>query len=315
MQTGFIDYYQTLGLNKNASAEEIKKAYRKLARQYHPDVTANNDEADRKFKQINEANEVLSDPEKRKKYDAYGEQWQYADQIEKMRRNQGQQYTYDTDLGDGFSDFFHSVFGSMFGGGGQSFGGGAGHPFGGGRPGQRAKSKGQDYETEINLDLEDLLEVSKRTLNVDGRQIRITIPEGVSDGQTIRVRGQGAASPHGGENGDLYVKFKVRNHPRFERKEADLHLKAELNLYTAILGGELEIKSLSGPIRLKIKPGTQNGTSLRLRGKGLPLYKKSGEYGDLFVNLQVQLPEKLSPQEAELFRQLAELQQAPAQTT
>ncbi|MGE3724329.1 MAG: DnaJ C-terminal domain-containing protein [Candidatus Sericytochromatia bacterium] len=313
MQTGFIDYYQTLGLNKNATAEEIKKAYRKLARQYHPDVTANNDEADRKFKQINEANEVLSDPEKRKKYDAYGEQWQYADQIEKMRRNQGQQYTYDADPGDGFSDFFHSVFGSMFGGG-QSFGGGAGHPFGGGRSTQRVKSKGQDYETEISLDLEELLEASKRTLNVDGRQIRITVPEGVSDGQTIRVRGQGAASPYGGENGDLYVKFKVRPHARFERKEADLHLKTELDLYTAILGGELEIKSLSGPIRLKIKPGTQNGSTLRLRGKGLPLYKKPGERGDLFVNLQVQLPEKLSSEEEALFRQLAMLRQTPTQT-
>lgn len=314
MQTGFIDYYQTLGLNKNASGEDIKKAYRKLARQYHPDLTPNNEEAARKFKQINEANEVLSDPDKRKKYDAYGEQWQYADQIEKMRRNQGQQYTYDTDMGDGFSDFFHSVFGSMFGGGGQPFGGGAGHPFGGGRGGMRTKSKGQDYETEISLDLEELLEASKRTLNVDGRQIRITVPEGAKDGQTIRVRGQGAASPHGGDNGDLYVKFKVRTHPRFERKEADLYLKAELDLYTAILGGELEIKSLSGPIRLKIKAGTQNGTSLRLRGKGLPIPQQAGERGDLFVNLLVQLPEKLSPQEEDLFRQLAELRQASPQT-
>jgi curved DNA-binding protein len=310
MKTGFIDYYQTLGVDKKASAEEIKKAYRKLARKYHPDVQQGNDETARKFKQINEANEVLSDPDKRKKYDTYGEQWQHADQIEKMRKQQGQQYTYN-EGGDGFSDFFHSVFGSMFGDG-NPFASAGGQSFGGGRQTSRGRSsKGQDYETEVNLSLEELLGNQKQTLSIDGRQIRISIPEGVADGQTIRVRGQGAASPYGGENGDLYVTFRIRRHALFERKEADLYLKADLDLYTAILGGDLEIHSLSGPIRLKIKPGTQNGTALRLRGKGLPVYKQSDQKGDLFVNLQIRLPESLDANEIALFQQLAELRKKP----
>ncbi|PIQ27789.1 molecular chaperone DnaJ [bacterium (Candidatus Blackallbacteria) CG17_big_fil_post_rev_8_21_14_2_50_48_46] len=309
MRTGFIDYYQTLGLDKKASADEIKKAYRKLARKYHPDVNPNNEGASRKFKQVNEANEVLSDPDKRKKYDTYGEQWQHADQIEQMRRHQGQgqQYTYNTDFGDGFSDFFHSVFGSMFGN--NPFAGG-GNPFAGGgpRPGQnRRPAKGQDYETEVQLTLEDLLHDHKRTLTIDGRQIRLTIPAGVPDGQTIRVRNQGGEGGPGTEKGDLYVTFRVRSHPSLERKEADLHLKLDLDLYTAILGGELEIRTLEGSLRLKIRPGTQNGTRMRLREKGLPVYKNNTQRGDLFVNLEVRLPEELSAEEKELFEKLAAL--------
>lgn len=305
MPTGFIDYYQTLGVDKNASPEEIKKAYRKLARKYHPDMNRGNEEAARKFKQINEAHEVLSDPEKRRKYDAYGEQWQYADQIEQMRRHQGQQYTYNVDFGDGFSDFFHSIFGSMFGGSNNPFTGSS--HFGGSRASQRRSFKGQDYETEVYLELEDLQADHKRTLHVDGRQIRITVPAGVPDGQTIRIRGQGGEAGPGGENGDLYVTFRVKPHARFERQEADLHTKHEIDLYTALLGGETEIQTLDGVIRLKIKAGTQNGTRLRLRGKGLPVYKSNGQRGDLFVQLEVRLPEKLSTEEERLFRELAQL--------
>lgn len=310
MRTGFIDYYQTLGIDKKASPEEIKKAYRKLARKYHPDVNPGNEDAARKFKQVNEAHEVLSDPDKRRKYDAYGEQWQYADQIEQMRRQQGQgqQYTYNVDFGDGFSDFFHSIFGSMFGSGGNPFAGG--NPFGGGNgrsATHRRPLKGQDYETEVSLELADLREDHKRTLQVDGRQIRITVPAGVPDNQTIRIRGQGGEGGPGGENGDLYVTFRVQPHARFERKGADLHLKHEIDLYTALLGGETEIRTLEGSLRLKIKAGTQNGTRLRLRGKGLPVYKSSGQWGDLLVQLEVRLPENLSPEEEKLFRELARL--------
>ena len=308
MRTGFIDYYQTLGVGKQASAEEIKKAYRKLARQYHPDVNPGNEEAARKFKQVNEANEVLSDPEKRQKYDAYGEQWQYADQIEQMRRQQGgAQYTYNTDFGDGFSDFFHSIFGSMFGGGGSPFGSGASGRFGGGRSPGAQRPKGQDFETEVALDLEDLCEEHKRTLNIQGKQIRITIPAGVPEGQTIRIRGQGGEAFPGGEKGDLYVTFRIRPHVRLERKEADLLLKHELDLYTAVLGGETEVRSLEGAVRLKIKPGTQNGSRMRLRGKGLPIYKQTTQRGDLIVQLDVRLPDKLTPQEEKLFQELARL--------
>lgn len=302
MATDYIDYYKTLGLSKDASQDEIRKAYRKLARQNHPDVNPGDEAAVRRFKQINEANEVLGDPDKRKKYDQYGKDWEHADQIERMRAQGGGnpfgQYTYAGGEGmdeGGFSDFFQSLFG-----------GGRFQGFGGGGSRQRA-FKGQDITADLELSLEDAYTTHKRTLNVNGKQIRITIPAGVEDGQTIRLRGHGQPGMQGGPAGDLLLTFRFEPEEGIERLKEDLYLHARIDLFTALLGGELEIKTFSGPLRLKIKPGTQNGAKLRLKGKGYPVYKQEGSFGDLYVELLVDLPAQLSEAEQHLVQEWAKL--------
>ena len=308
----FIDYYQTLGVPKDADEKAIKKAYRKLARQYHPDVNPDNPEAEQKFKQINEAFQVLSDPEKRAKYDKYGENWEHAEAYEEAARQRGQRrggggaggpfgfgggqgYTYSSEGGD-FSDFFRTVFGEEAGGG---FGGGG---FGGRR--RTMSYKGQDYNAELHLRLREILVDHKRVLTVNGNNIRLTIPAGVEDGQTIRIKGQGGPGRNGGEKGDLYLTFRIENDTPFRRKGADLHLDHTIDLYTAVLGGKTEVPTLESRVAVTIPPETQNGKVIRLRGKGMPRYRQSG-HGDLYVNLTVELPTKLSAEEKALFEQLA----------
>lgn len=299
----FIDYYATLGVNKNASQDEIRKAYRKLARKYHPDVNSGDEDSVRKFKEVNEANEVLSDPEKRKKYDQYGKDWQHAEQFEKMRRdNPYQHYTYNSNAGfegGGFSDFFRSIFGDM----GM---GGMGAQSGFSAQGRRS-FKGQDLETELQLTLEDALVSEKRTITINGKQLRFTIPAGVEDGQTIRIRGQGQPGGNGAPAGDLYITFRFAPHPVFERKGDNLHTQIQIDLFTALLGGEVEIPTLQGPVRMKIKAGTQNGSKLRLRNKGYPIYKQADHYGHLYVDIQVSLPTELSAAEEKLLREWQDL--------
>jgi len=305
--TDYIDYYKTLGLSKGASQDDIRKAYRKLAREHHPDVNPGNEAAVRKFQQINEANEVLGDPDKRKKYDQYGKDWEHAEAFEKMKAQGGGQpfgqYTYaggspeGMDEG-GFSDFFQSLFG---GGRFQGFGGGMG---GGGR--QRA-FKGQDITANLELTLEDAYQTHKRTIEVNGKQIRITIPAGVEDGQTIRLRGHGQPGAQGGPAGDLLLTFRFDPDDDVERLKEDLYVHAHVDLFTALLGGDLEIKTFSGPLRLKVKPGTQNGSKLRLKGKGYPVYKQEGSFGDLYVELLVDLPTQLSEAEHKLVQEWAQL--------
>lgn len=302
----FIDYYSILGLSKNASADDIKKAYRKLARKYHPDVNPNNEEAHAKFQQVNEANEVLSDPEKRKKYDAYGENWKHAEEYEKARQQQtqnggfadfgGGNYQYEgfagSDFGNGgFSDFFENLFG-----GGSS-----------GRTGGRRSAgfKGNDYNAELHLSLRDAAQTHKQTLSVNGKNIRITVPAGIADGQIIKLKGQGGAGISGGPNGDLYITFIISKDSTFTRKGNDLYANTEIDLYTAVLGGEATIDTLDGKVKLKIKPETQNGSKVRLKGKGFPIYKKEGQSGDLFITFSVKIPTGLSDKQKELFRQLA----------
>jgi curved DNA-binding protein len=304
----YIDYYKVLGVPKNASQEEIKKAYRKLARKMHPDLNPDDKDAHRKFQEINEAHEVLSDPEKRAKYDKYGENWKHAEEFEKARQQYQQQgawsdffgggeggartfYTEGDFTDDDFSDFFHSMFGRGFK--------------------QRKTSrkfKGPDYQAELRLTLREAMQTHQRTLTVNGKNIRITIPAGVANGQKIKLAGYGGPGVNGGPNGDLYITFIVEDDPYFKRLGDDLYTEAEVDLYTAVLGGEITIDTLDGgQVKVKIKPGTQPGTKLRLKGKGFPVYKKKGKFGNLYVTVKVRIPENLSPREKELFTELAKL--------
>lgn len=300
----FIDYYSILGVDRNASAEDIKKAYRKLARKYHPDVNPDDASAHSKFQQINEANEVLSDPEKRKKYDEYGENWKHAEEYEKARRQQagnggfssefnGNQYQYGFSGDDfgGFSDFFENLFG-----------GGAARS---GKNRRSAGFKGSDYNAELHLSLRDASKTHKQTLYVNGKNIRITVPAGIADGQVIKLKGQGGPGVNGGPNGDLYITFVIAKDPDFQRKGNDLYASAPLDLYTAVLGGEATINTLTGKVKIKVKPETQNGTRIRLKGKGFPVYKKEGHFGDLFVTYTIEIPTGLTAKQKELFEQLA----------
>ena len=298
----YIDYYKILGVSKNADEKEIKKAYRKMARKYHPDVNPGDATAEQKFKQVNEANEVLGNPEKRKKYDQYGKDWQHAEEFEKARKQQrtrstgGQQYAGDFGGGD-FSEFFEA----MFGGGGFSQEGG----FGGG--GRQVKLRGQDFNAELRLPLRDAYTTHKQTLTVNGKNIRITIPAGIENGQTIKIKGHGGPGRNGGPKGDLFITFSIENNTPFKREGSNLYRNVELDLYTAVLGGDLTIDTFNGKAKLKIKPETQTGTTVKLKGKGFPVYKKEGQFGDLFITYTVKTPTKLSAKEKELFKQLASL--------
>lgn len=305
----FIDYYKVLEVDKNADPKAIKKAYRKLARQYHPDVNPGDAEAEKKFKQINEAHAVLSDPEKRKKYDKYGENWEHAEAFEKAgggqrytqnqhRGAQGErtggrweEFTYSGDSGD-FSDFFRDFFG-----GGARTGGG----------GYRQSIKGQDFNASLQLPLTEVLEDKKHVINVNGNKIRITVPAGIEDGQTIRIKGQGGPAYEGGPKGDLYITFQIANNTQFSRQGANLIQNIKLGLYQAVLGTELPVNTLNGKVKIKIPPGTQPGEIIRLKGKGLPVYKQKGKFGDLLLKTEITIPKNLSAKEKELFTQLSKL--------
>lgn len=317
----YIDYYQVLGVDKKASQDDIKKAFRKLARKYHPDLNPNDATAKDKFQAINEANEVLSDPEKRKKYDEYGEHWKHADEFEAQKRARQQAgaggfggfggggfggpgtqygsdgkgtYWYSSDgqefsgsAGGGFSDFFESMFGHR----GRSGGANAGF-------------RGQDYHADLSLSLRDAAQTHKQILAVNGKNVRITIPAGVANGQVIKLKGYGGEGMNGGPSGDLYITFVIADDPVFKRLGDDLYVDVPIDLYTALLGGEQLVGTLGGQVKLKVKPETQNGTKVRLKGKGFPVYKKEGEFGDLIVTYSVKLPTNLTEEQKELFRKL-----------
>ncbi len=302
----FIDYYKILGLEKNASADDIKKAYRKLARKYHPDMNPNDKEAEKKFKEINEANEVLSNPENRAKYDKYGEHWKHGEEYERaqqQQRQQQQQYSGNfggggfsgADFGEGedFSDFFQSMFGGAGGGFGRSSRGSA-----------SGKFKGQDVSAELTLRLRDAAKTHQQTFDINGKKVRITIPAGVYDGQQIKLKGHGNPGISGGPNGDLYITFNIAEDRDFEREGDNLRKTVDIDLYTAVLGGDVNIKTLDSSLNLKVKPETQNGTTVRLKGKGFPVYKQEGQFGDLYVTYNVKIPTNLTDRQKELFQQL-----------
>lgn len=302
-----MDYYKILGISKSASSEEIKKAYRKLARKYHPDVNPGDKEAERKFKELNEANEVLSHAENRKKYDQYGENWKHGEQYAQAEQQQQRQYQSQggggysgADFGEGedFSDFFQNMFGGNNGGGfGRSSRGSA-----------SGKFKGQDVSAELNLNLKDVAVTHQQTFDINGKKVRITIPAGVEDGQKIKLSGYGNPGVNGGPAGDLIITFNIKEDSHFKRRGNNLSSEVEIDLYTAILGGEVKIPTLSGDVNLKVKPETQSGTKVRLKGKGFPVYKKEGEFGDLVVTYKVNIPKNLSEKQKELFEQIKNLQ-------
>nr|MBC7613625.1 J domain-containing protein [Pseudopedobacter sp.] len=303
----FIDYYKILGIDKSASEGDIKKAYRKMARKYHPDVNPNDTEAEKKFKEVNEANEVLSKPENRIKYDKYGKDWKHAEQFEKAGQQQGssrnqqqnpfggQSYGGGGDFGGAdYTDFFESMFG------------GASR----GRAGGQSKFRGQDFNAELQLELKDVYETHKRTLTVNGKNIRLTIPAGVKDGQEIKIKGYGGDGVNGGPKGDLSIRFSIQNHPIFKRDGDNLYETVNLDLYLALLGGELMVNTFDGKVKLKITPETPNGTKIKLKGKGFPVYKKDREFGDLIITYELTLPKDLTTEEKELFTQLSNLRKS-----
>jgi curved DNA-binding protein len=289
----FVDYYKVLGVPKTATQEDIKKSYRKLARKMHPDLNPSDKEAHKKFQQINEANEVLSDPEKRKKYDQYGKDWQHAEQFEKAKQSQqrswdggGQSFSGDDE--GAFSDFFESLFGRK-GEGGRT----------------QTKFRGQDQQASLHLGLKDVFTTHQQTLTINGKNIRITIPAGVENGQVIKLKGYGGPGVNSGPAGDLYITFTITDDPYFKRSGNDLYTLASLDLYTAVLGGETIFDTFSGKVKLPVSPGTQNGVKVRLKGKGFPVYKKEGEFGDLYVTFNVKTPTDLTEKQKELFTELS----------
>lgn len=293
----FVDYYKLLGVDKSATSKDIKSAYRKLARKYHPDLNPNDKNAKKNFQQINEANEVLSDAEKRKKYDKYGKDWQHSEQFEQSKQQQ-QQYSNSRRPGfseaqnDGdFSDFFESMFGRSAGSGRS----------------RQVKYRGEDFNAELHLELIDAYKTHQQTLTVNGNKIRITIPAGIENGQTIKIAGHGSKGINGGPNGDLFISFSIANHSVFKRLGNDLFASVDLDLFTAVLGGELILDTLSGKVKLKVKPETQNGTKVKLKGKGFPVYKNEGKFGDLHLTYTIKIPTNLSEKQKTLFTDLSKL--------
>lgn len=303
----YKDYYKTLGIAKDATAEQIKKAYRKLARQHHPDVNPNDATAEQKFKEINEANEVLSDPEKRQKYDQLGADYQRYEQTGASGAGRGaggfdwSQYAQGggsgggSPFGGGGGDDFSDFFGSFFGGG-QPSGGRSTRP-----------SAGSDYQAELELPLDEAYHGGPRTITVQGKNLRLTIQPGVADGQTIRLRNQGGPGHNGGPSGSLLITFRILPDARYVRTGDDLTQDVPVSLYRALLGGSQTVETLSGTVKITIKPESTTGTRLRLRGKGFPVYREADKFGDLYLRLSVQLPQNLTDEEKVLIKQLAQL--------
>lgn len=291
----YIDYYRILGLDKGASQDNVKKAYKKLARKFHPDLNPDDPDAHHKFQEINEANEVLGDPEKRKKYDQYGENWKHADAYEAQQQQQndqgGNSFWSSSGEGSEFSDFFEQMFGGSGGRGGRG-----NHSF-----------RGQDYTTELRVSLADAIQTHKQIITVNGKNLRITIPAGIANGQTIKLKGQGAPGANGGPAGDLYITFNIPEDNRFGRVGDDLYVTASLDVYTAILGGEQIVETMGGKVKLKVKPGTQSDSKVRLKGKGFPVYKHEGQFGDLIVTYSISIPTNLTEKQTELFREIQSL--------
>lgn len=320
----YKDYYDVLGVDRHASESDIKQAFRRLARQWHPDVNPDDHQAEEKFKEINEAYEVLGDPEKRAKYDRLGHswsQWQHAGgdagQYDWAQwfsgAPTGGRASWGGDLGDlfggggrgAFSDFYKALFGGMGSGRATTYGDifgprGADRAYG-------AASRSRDAEGSVTITLEEALSGTTRTLERGGRRIRVTIPPGVRTGSKVRIAGEGHAGTTGGSQGDLYLNISVEPHSQFERDGDDLRCDVDVDLYTAVLGGPVQVSTLSGDVTLKIPAGTQGGQVFRLRGKGMPNLRRPGQRGSLLATVEVRVPEQLSARERELFTELAHI--------
>lgn len=314
----YKDYYQTLGVDKNASEKDIKRAFRRLARQHHPDVNPDNPQAEERFKEINEAYEVLSDPEKRSKYDQLGADWQRWQRrgggpgdFDWSQWSTGQpggvhvRYGTPEDLqdlfggGSPFSDFFSQIFGGM-----------GASPGTGGFQYQIQPQRGRDFEQPVEITLQEAYQGTSRVLQKDGQRLEIKIPAGAKTGTRVRMSGHGGEGVGGGPAGDLYLRVTVQPNPRFERKGNDLHTTVSADLYTMVLGGEVRVPTLTGDVVLTVPAGTQNGRTFRLRGKGMPHLRQPDQHGDLYTRIEVQLPTRLTSQQRELFAELRQMQEA-----
>jgi curved DNA-binding protein len=317
----YKDYYDTLGVERGATEKEIKQSFRRLARRWHPDVNPHDAQAEERFKEINEAYEVLSDPDKRAKYDRLGHSW---DQWQRSGGDPGQydwsqwfggapsgaRVQWRGDLGDlfggaggeTFSDFFRALFGGMgarMRSPEEIFGRSAW------KRGRRDSSHGQDAEADVTITLEEAFAGTSRVLEREGRRIRVTIPPGVRTGSKVRITGKGDAGSDGGTPGDLYLNVTVEPHAVFERDGDDLRCGINVGLYVAVLGGQLRLPTLNGDVSLKIPAGTQGGQTFRLRGRGMPNPRNSGRRGNLLARVEIEVPKKLSARERELFEELA----------
>lgn len=294
----YKDYYKILGVTKTATAIEIKKAFRKLAVKHHPDKNPNDKAAEEKFKEVNEANGVLSDVEKRKKYDELGENWnnyQPNAQGYNSAQERNTAYSAGEQFNEGnFSDFFESVFGSRFGGAKQR---------------TQQAYKGEDYNAEMQLSLEEAYSGTTRLIELNKLKLQLNIKPGVKEGQLLRMKGKGGKGSNGGQDGDVYITVHVTEHPHYKRKEDDLYCDITVDLYTALLGGKTLVRTLHNPIKMNIAAETDNGKVLRLKGMGMPRYGKENECGDLYAKVNIVIPKNLSPKEIELFNQLSTLKQ------
>jgi curved DNA-binding protein len=300
MAVGYRDYYEALGVPRDASEDDIRRAYRKLARQYHPDVNKEPDAEDR-FKEISEAYEVLRDPEKREKYDRFGQNWKAGQDVSGASGFDGQGGFGDgvrVEFGDGgdFSDFFEGFFGR--GRAGRRAGGFGGF---GGFGGEGFSTRGNDAEAVLDLSLEEAARGGRRKISLgDGREYDVNIPAGVRDGQRIRLAGEGGSGRGGGPSGDLFLRVRLRPHPRFRVEGSDLHTDLAVAPWEAALGAEVELPTLTGKTRLRVPAGSSCGRKLRLRGQGL------GD-GNLYAHVQIKVPKELSSEERELFERLRDV--------
>ena len=309
----YRDYYQILGVKRDATEKEIKRAFRRQARKHHPDMNPDDPSAAEKFKEINEAHEVLSDPQKRSKYDQLGADWQRwqrmggtpgdFDWTRWTTGTPGQRvhvrYGAPGDLEDlfggagPFSDFFSQIFGGM-----------GGAPGTGGFQRDMRSIRGRDLEHGIEITLQEAYSGTVRTLQMQDQRLEVKIPPGSKTGTRVRIRGQGSEGGAGGRPGDLYLRVTVLPHPTFRREEDDLHTTVKTDLYTMVLGGRVRVPTLSGDVDLTIPPATQNGRVFRLRGKGMPHLRNPETHGELYARVEVRLPTRLTPQERELFEKL-----------
>ena len=288
----FKDYYKILEIDKKATPEEVKKAYRTLAKKYHPDKNLGNKKAEENFKLVNEAHEVLGDPEKRKQYDELGENWQQNQQAYNQQHNQYQRY-YQGDQGQDFGDF-SDFFEQFFSGRSRN-------------AGQQRPKKGSDYETEMEISLEEAFSGTSRIIQVGQEKLRVTTKPGAYTDQQLRIKGKGARGSGDGNRGDLFVRIKVRLDTKYVRKGNDLYQTVTINLYDAVLGNDIVVDTLSGKLKINIGPGTQNGKTIRLKGKGMPINERPEYFGDLYLLLNVQIPEKLSEKQRKIFEELKEI--------
>ena len=304
-----------LGVDKKASAADIKKAYRKLAVKYHPDKNPDDKKAEEKFKEINEANDVLSDEEKRKQYDELGENWKYYQQQQQQqggggfdrsqwanagRQGGGGSFHADDMFGAGGGDF-SDFFSQFFGGGGTA---------GGGQRQQRTY-RGQDYQASFEVSLEDAFHGTTKQISLNNQSLNLKIKPGIADGQILRLKGKGAQAPNGGEAGDLLLTIIVGKHPRFERRGDDLYFDHPLDIYTATLGGKVSVNMIDKTISMNIPAGTDSGKTFRVKGMGMPKYNAPDTRGDAYVRMELQTPKNLSEEAKKLFTQLSELQKTP----